>query len=702
MSMPLAIGHVDVEDDQVACAIAQLLERLCRARGFRDRWRRPRKAEAESKRLPGDDIANQRNPIVAGCKLKWLHRTLLVLGILVALFAAAVVIGAPQLKGPLLRAITTRTERQIRVDGTFQAHLLSLHPTITATQLSIGNPPWLPPGVTAHVGRLSLIMEWQASIFPLGIHRLEIENATLHLLRDSSGRANWHLHKEGPGKGPPLIRSLSMPHARVELHDDRRHLQFSGTVSAGDADGSVRLPPLRIEGAGQLNGRPASFTIDGDPLAAVRRDRPYHFTLEEHSSATHLVGRGLIQQPFDFRVLQGTFDVAGPNMKDLYFLVGLRLPETRPYRLSGRLARQGRRFVYTDLAAISGNSGVSGTLSVDDSSGRPKVEGELSSQWLRLADFGARAAGRAPEQAQLSALRVPDIPFRLSGMLRSDAVVKVRARVLELGPEVLHSVTAVVSIDRGVLSIEHFRASLANGTLSGDARFDATHDTPRGELNLSAVDVPLDQLKGKNGGEPPFAGLLSGRVQLSGQGKSFHELAAGANGTMTAVVPHGAMRASVAAVASLDLTDALGVLFKTRDETSIRCGVASFAVHNGLVTATFVVDTDKALITGTGGVHMDSETLDLTLRGRPKNIGLVLRSAVSIRGTLAHPEIRLIGRDILAQTGAAVALGVVLTPVAAVLAFLNPGLARNADCALLIAQAKAADAPVQQPATRGK
>jgi hypothetical protein len=41
---------------------------------------------------------------------------------------------------------------------------------------------------------------------------------------------------------------------------------------------------------------------------------------------------------------------------------------------------------------------------------------------------------------------------------------------------------------------------------------------------------------------------------------------------------------------------------------------------------------------------------------------------------------------VVAQTGGAIALGVVLTPVASLLAFVDPGLAKDANCADLVAQ----------------
>jgi AsmA family protein len=66
---------------------------------------------------------------------------------------------------------------------------------------------------------------------------------------------------------------------------------------------------------------------------------------------------------------------------------------------------------------------------------------------------------------------------------------------------------------------------------------------------------------------------------------------------------------------------------------------------------------------------------------------------VLIRGTLAHPSVALDARESLAQTGKALTLGIVLTPLE-VLGFVDPGLAKDADCAALLAEAKTDGVPV--------
>jgi uncharacterized protein involved in outer membrane biogenesis len=627
--------------------------------------------------------------------LKWVRRSLAVFFIVIAaLISAVALVGANHFRGPLARYIAARTGREIRIDGSLTMHLLSFRPRVIAERVAVGNPQWMAPGPTAEVGRLSLSFE----LLPLFSHsfvidRLDMEAATLHFARDADGRANWQAHdpSKRTGKGPPLIHSLYMPKAHVELDDARRYLKFNGTISAQDGPAAAGKQPLRIEGAGNLNGRATTFVIDGDPLATVERGQPYHFAFDERSSGSHLSGRGALPRPFDFYALATSFEAQGEDLKDLYFLTGVTLPNTGAYHLSGKLVREGTHFQFSDLVATSGHSDMQGTVAIEIASGRPKLDVELHSQLLRLVDLGARAAGRAAPPAA-KPLLLPDTALRLTGIRRNDSVVNFRAAVVEAGPVTLHAAAAQVTIDHGVLAVSPLSAALPAGRISGRVKFDATHDVPTADVDLRVADLHLEQFDRKDKGEPPFDGVLQARLTVTGHGRSVHELGSTANGMVTAVLPHGAIRASFAELTGIDVSRALGLMLtKDRKETPVRCGVASFKIHDGTLTEqTLVLDTESVLITGKGNIHLDSEALDLAIRGQPKSWRLVrLRTPVLVRGTLAHPSIGLEARHSALQAGEAVALGIVLTPLAALLAFVDPGLAKDADCAALMAETKA-------------
>jgi uncharacterized protein involved in outer membrane biogenesis len=596
-------------------------------------------------------------------------------------------------RGPLIHYFASVSGRPLAVGGSITLRILSLHPRVIAERLSIGNPPWMPPGTTAEIGKFTLAMAIPWFGQSLAVEDLEMEGATLHLQRDAEGHSNWRRNPPGirGSGGLPLIRRFSMPGAHVELDDARRHVRFQGTVSAHEAGDPAVLRPLQIEGKGQLNGRPATFQIDGAPLAAANRATPYHFTFIERSGDSRLSGSGFLPRPFDFTELYTDFEAVGGDLKDLYFLTGVTLVHTGSYHLTGNLARRGRISEFRDLVVTSGKSDLRGGVTIETTSGRPNFRADLTSQLLRLADVGARAAARsaapgAPNTAD-PLLLLSDASLKPTTIRRSDGVVNFQVQRLEGSHLSAETIAGKLVIDKGVLVIAPLTGNVLDGRFAARVRLDATSDTPAAEVDLKMTDLQLAQLFHKTGAPPPIEGLLRVRIAVKGHGSSLHQVAASSNGTVTAVIPHGSLRAALAELAGFDLRG-LGMLFtKSERRTAVHCGVASFGAKDGTLKAqSLVLDTDAVLITGDGSIHLDSEAVDLVLHGYPKGVRLMrLRAGVLVSGTLAHPTPGIRMGNAAAQTTEAIS-GVALTPLASVLAFVDPGLAKDADCAALLAR----------------
>jgi hypothetical protein len=613
-------------------------------------------------------------------------------GTLVVAIAVIAALGAGLdsglLRGPFIRMIASRAARRIEVGGVLETHVFSFHPRLIAERVTIGNPPWMPAGSTAEIGKLSLSIGMPGFGHSFRIEKLEMDAAALHLARDSSGHANWQLIDPDQGNGPgmPIIRSLSMPGAHVELDDALRHLQFEGTVSAHDVKGTAAAPPLRIEGAGQLNGRAVNFKIDSDPLAAASHAKPYHFTYAESSSGSRLTGSGVLPRPFDFDEVDATFEAAGADLRDLYFLTGVTLVNTGSYRLSGSLARRGSHTKFSHLVLNSGQSDAHGTVSMDTSSGRPKFDADLNSRTLRLADIGARAAGRDPEASTQTPMLLSNTELNPSTMRRGDGVVHFQAQQVDVGRIPLQELSAQLTVDHGVLVLAALSAEILSGKLGLHGRLDATTDDPAVDIDLEITGLQVGKLFHDAAAGPPMQGLLRVRVAVKGRGSSLHQVAASADGAVTAVLSQGSLRASLAELAGSELRGLGLLLNKSTQETAVHCGVAGFAAHNGMLgTQILVVDTDPALIIGDGTIHMDSEALDLTLHGHSKGSQLVQSStSVLVRGTLSRPSMDIQGGKSIAQSAGAATLRVLLTPLASVLAFVHRGRPRDADCGVLL------------------
>jgi AsmA family protein len=576
--------------------------------------------------------------------LLWACATLIVLGL-----GLAAALDAGYLHGPLLKFFASHAQREIRVQGALRLSLFSRHPELVAERVTIGNPPWTAGGTAAQADKITVIFETPRFGHALELNSVVIEAATLHLLRDKDGHANWQMKNpdDSVPQGLPVFHALSLLDAHVLLDDAQKHRRFDGTVSAQDVKGTDGAQPLRIDAKGQLNGRPVTIEFLGDPLRGARPDQHYGFTFNERSSGSHLTGKGVLLQPFDVHYFDASFEANGADLKDLYYLTGTKLLDTGAYRLSGKLKRRGYTSSFSDLIVTAGQSDIHGSVSIEMQRGSTRIDGELNSQVLRLADLGPRAAGRDAEdksaQPMLLSTETPDP----SALRHTQASIRFRARKLDAGRVSLSAVAAKMTVDRGLLTLMPLSADVLDGKLEAQLKIDARKDVPAVDLDVKITGLQLGQFLRKGSGPAAIEGPLALQVHLTGRGRSMHETAASAAGTIKATLPSGTVRDSLAELTGIDLRGLGLLLANNKKEVPLRCGVASFLVVDGTLTAqNLVLDTEPVLIAGEGTVHLDTETLDFVLRGYPKSVRFFqLRSPILIGGTLGHPSVGIQAHD---------------------------------------------------------
>jgi AsmA family protein len=578
--------------------------------------------------------------------LKGVIGAFLALIALALLFAAA--LDAGYLHGPLVKFLAADAQREIRVDGELRLHLFARNPRLFAERVSIGNPPWTPPGVAVQADKISVVFETPRMGHLFDIASLVIEGATLHMFRDVPGHANWQLKNPDLGLSPglPIMHALSVVDAHLFIDDAQKNRQFDGTVTAQDSNGRHGTQPLRIEAKGQLNGRPVSFELLGDPLRSASRSEPYGFTLTERSSGSHVAAKGALKE-FSLLDLDASFEASGADLRDMYYLMGSKLIDTGAYHLTGKFSRRGNTAAYSDLAVTFGQSDVRGSVSIALNKGLSSIDADLTSQSLRLADLGARAAGREPEPQSAQPMFLSTAAPNAGALRPMTATIRFRARRMAVGRITLNAVAAKVSVDRGLLAVMPLSADVLDGKLNMQLKIDARKEIPAVDLDVRITGLQLGQYARKGSGPPAIEGPLGLHVNLTGHGKSMHEAAASADGTVTATLPSGTVRDSFAELTGIDLRGLGLLLTKNTKEVPVRCGVASFQAHDGTLTAqNLVLDTEPVLIAGEGVAHLDTETLNFVLRGYPKSVRFFqLRSPILIGGTLAHPSVGIQAHD---------------------------------------------------------
>ena len=231
-------------------------------------------------------------------------------------------------------------------------------------------------------------------------------------------------------------------------------------------------------------------------------------------------------------------------------------------------------------------------------------------------------------------------------------------------------------LNDGVLRMDPLSFAMSQGQFAGSVQIDTSATVPVSDIDMKLKDIDLAQFGSTGGKDPPLEGLLAGRVKLHGTGESVHKFASSANGSVNLVIPHGQIRALFAELTGINVARGLGLLLaKDQQKTELRCGVAAFEADSGQLTAkTIVMDTSNVLITGGGDINLENEQIDLAVQGDPKKFRMLrVRTPIKVGGTFLKPHVGVEPVKTILQAGAGTVLATLLTPVAAVLAFIDPG-----------------------------
>ena len=527
------------------------------------------------------------------------------------------------------------------------------------------------------------------------IPQIKLIDPEFNLERDSRGRASWNFDSAaGAPKGKtkpahiPTIRSLLIQNGHLHVLDQIRKLRFGGSLAADDESGKNDASAFKVQAKGTLNEKPFKLDANGGPSLNLAPERPYAFAMQVNAADIKLDTHVTVLKPFDLSLLDVAFVVSGKDLADLYYLTGLALPNTPSYRLAASVHVSGTTLRAANLNGRVGASDLEGSLAVETGGPRPKLQGKLMSRSLNLIDLapslGQPAEAAAEPTPKAGNWVLPDADLQVERVRGMDADVTYEAASVRAPKLHTTKVDFHLVLNNGVLTLEPLRFVLDQGTFSGSVRIDAHSDIPQSAIDMRIVDVNLGQFKTAKMTEAPLSGALMGRLKIQGSGGSIHKFASTADGAISMIIPTGQVNEAMAELTGINVTEGVGLLLAKKDtQTAIRCSVIDFQAKDGTLNAkSLFVDTTDVLIKGRGSVHLGDERLDLEVQGDPKKLRLTrVRAPITVKGTLAHPAIGVDAGKLAKQGAVATALGTLLTPLAALIAFVDPGLAKNKDCA---------------------
>ena len=393
--------------------------------------------------------------------------------ILLAIATAATVFillfGWNWLRQPIEHYALNKTGRVLAIKGDLT---LAWHwplPRITAKDITFANPSWAGEPLMFKASsaeiELDLLKLLQGHFVFTQVH---LVSAAAFLEQGSEGRQSWLLDLWQKDPDARIEIGLITLDEGLLGYDDlaqKTHIRagISSIGSSNNPQPASSPYALAFTAEGQFKGNAFKAKGSGGSVIALRYEAlPYPLKVEASFGRTHVVSEGTVTGLLKLSTLDMKLAVRGDNLDQLFPIIGIATPRTRPYAVDGRLQRAGNDWNYEDFKGRFGTSDIAGSAQLTVTGQRPMVVANLTSNVLDIDDLGpligarvgsVKAARRAAEgepiegqnntEASAGAdvapplpatpkrMRVlPDLPFKTERWNSLDADVNLRAKTI--------------------------------------------------------------------------------------------------------------------------------------------------------------------------------------------------------------------------------------------------------------------------------
>ncbi len=654
--------------------------------------------------VPAADAAPKRRRVPIWARV--------VLGIFGAIFLAWTILYITKgrfLKPTFERIVTSQTGRETKVAGDFQLYFAPFNVKFRAEGLTIANPAWAKDRLFFR----SKLIDTKISTWSLlfrdkkHVNWLELAGGQLALEWDKAGKRNtWTFGDPDAPPEPlelPLIRSAMIAGSRLSYTDPVMQLTAAiGIDTIRGAENRVGNN-VRFSGTGTMRGN--GFTLNGSLLSPneTLSGGSNKLQFRAQSGATAITVAGTLPGATEFEGAKLATTARGPNIADLFDVIGVATPDTRTYRLQSDLTKQDGAYRFTRLRGTFGESDLAGRLTVTMPNNRLNIDADLTTRTLDIVDAGPWIGYRPATIAKTdSPVRMvggrprvlPDAPLRIDAIKRFDAHLNYRVGRVRAESFPISNIGLTLDLNRSLLKLSPLTFDMAGGKVASDISINARQQPVFTTYDIRLSPTPMGKLFARWGVEEAgTSGTIKARIVLTGSGDSVRQSLATSNGRIAFVMPQGTFWTRNIQLAELDVGTYVTKLLgdKLKKPVEINCGLVAFTVRNGVAAADpILIDTRKNVMLARGGFSFRSEAMDFAVRADGKTFSLLsAQSPIGVGGYFAEPKLDVISPELVGRAGAGVGLAIVATPLASVLAFIDPGDAKAAACGPVLAGARA-------------
>lgn len=537
--------------------------------------------------------------------------------------------------------------------------------------VEIANAQW---GKAPHMLKVEQI-DFDINLWPLlkgdlVLPRLVLRKPELEIEVGDREQLNWSMGETPVATGAakalepdnrydtPLIGQLEITDGKLAYRDTKRKLELDGAVTTATGKAGDQ-PQAELSLKGKLEGQPLQVRFIGGSVLALRdTEQPYPLDLDIVFGATKLKAKGTVQDPFKWTGANVDLTLSGPNMSDIYPLLGIPGPPTPPYTITGKLEREPGVWKFVRSKWRVGESDLTGEVTIDERKKPEFLTAKLVSQKLVFEDLApliglppARktnvSAKQAQTQQQLEASGdlFPNVPLNIEKLRAMNMDVTLDAKKVIAPPWLpVQALAFRVVILNGVATVKPLTMSVfGGGTIQGELVMDARTDTPKVRANLRAGDIEFKNFFRESRYFDATQGKIQGRLALTGNGRSLAQVMDTADGHVALALGGGSVSSLMVSLAGLQIFDALILYVAGDNRIPIKCAMGRLNFQQGTVAFDrTLLDTQKSVLYVQGQASLKSQTVKAEIDAHRKGFDLLdLHGTVRVEGKLRNPQVGL-------------------------------------------------------------
>lgn len=570
---------------------------------------------------------------------------------------------------------------------------------------STGDAPARDASTMASIAHASASLRlWPLLWRQLQIDTLVLDEPDIVFARYKDGKVNWQFERREPSAKP----------WQFDVGELRIRQGWLGYLD-GTIDLAVRARLASIDNAPAdspyglgfaLTGRYGKANVTGEgrggPVLSLREQEvnyPLQFSARAGSVAA--TAEGILANPIKLSGMDFDVTLKAASMADLYPLTGLVLPNTPAFEtrghLTGSLEPEKAVWKYEDFRGKVGRSDLQGSLTYTSAKPRARLEGNMRSEQLRLADLVpvlGTSEAKAERAKATGGKILPDETFDIGRWNAMDLDIKFDGKHIVSSDKLpIDALSTHAVLKNGVLRLDPLRFDVAKGKFNTVVVLDSNKKPLAGEIRGTVAGLKLSELFPKVELMEKSLGQMDGALALSAQGNSVAKLLGTSTGEFKLYVRNGTLSAQLLDLAALNVGSVVvAKLFGDDKEVQLQCAVADFAVNKGVAYARVAkLATPEANVEATGTIDLGQELFDLNIK--PESLKwkfFSLRTPLYVRGPFSQPKVGPQVGPLALRAGAAVA-AIAIAPVAlALLPITVPAAEDDANCSALMAQGRAA------------